>query len=214
MINTTTSPKSKKCSHGYQRPVSYHNKIQPTLSLCIILGIHRQIFDIRRIKFQNSNVCRLASQLSLCDLLQPGVKLRMKMYLEQRRQAMLQLHLNDQQCCFLLRCDVYYRFDLITATPFISVCILKWHFLWHLHKCHEVPYHKLNWKSHLLLVIRGSQDPSKYTYDAKVWHGTVPRHGRIMTLRFPACNTIKNRTYEHSQCQEGIWAIYPFINNQ
>ena len=36
-------------------------------------------------------------QLSLCDLLEPGVKTRMKMQLEQRRQAMLQLYLGDQQ---------------------------------------------------------------------------------------------------------------------
>ena len=34
----------------------------------------------------------------------------MKMQLEQRRQAMLQLHLSDQQFNWLLRCGLYYRF--------------------------------------------------------------------------------------------------------
>ena len=45
-----------------------------------------------------------ASQLSLSNLLKPGVKSRMKMQLEQRRQAMLQLHLSDQQIYCLLWC--------------------------------------------------------------------------------------------------------------
>ena len=34
------------------------------------------------------------------------------MYLEQRRQAMLQLHLGDQQFYCLPWCDLYYRFDV------------------------------------------------------------------------------------------------------
>ena len=37
----------------------------------------------------------------------------MKMQLEQRRQAMLQLHLNDQQIYFILRSD--YEYTLYTA---------------------------------------------------------------------------------------------------
>ena len=39
--------------------------------------------------------------------IETSVKLRMKMYLEQRRQAMLQIHLSDQQFYCLLRCVLY-----------------------------------------------------------------------------------------------------------
>ena len=40
---------------------------------------YRQISDIRRTKSQNLNVSRLALQLSLPNLLNPRIKLRMKM---------------------------------------------------------------------------------------------------------------------------------------
>ena len=43
------------------------------------------------------DISRLVLQLSLPYPLKPGVKSRMKMYLEQRRQAMLQIHLSDEQ---------------------------------------------------------------------------------------------------------------------
>ena len=66
-----------------------------------------QISNIRCTKSQNLNVSGLVLQLSSCDLLKPGVKSRMKMKLEQRRQAMLQLHLSDQQFYRLLRCALY-----------------------------------------------------------------------------------------------------------
>ena len=46
---------------------------------------------------KNLNVSRLVLELTLHSQLKPGVKSRMKIYLEQRRQAMLQLHLNDPQ---------------------------------------------------------------------------------------------------------------------
>ena len=46
-------------------------------------------------------------QLPLCNLLKSGDQPIMKMYLEQCRQAMLQLHLSDQQVYCLLRCDLY-----------------------------------------------------------------------------------------------------------
>ena len=58
---------------------------------------YRQISNIRRTKSQNINVSRLVLQLSLPSLLKPRIKFRMKMSLEQRQQAMLQLHLIDQQ---------------------------------------------------------------------------------------------------------------------
>ena len=53
-----------------------------------------KISNIRGIKLRNLNVSRLVLQLSLRNLLKPSVKSGMKMYLEQRRQAMLQLHLS------------------------------------------------------------------------------------------------------------------------
>ena len=72
---------------------------------------YRQISNISRTKYQNLNVSLLVLQLSLRNPSKPGVKSRMKMQLEQRRQAMLQLHLSDQQFHCLLRCDLYHRFD-------------------------------------------------------------------------------------------------------
>ena len=52
-------------------------------------------------------VPNITLQLSLSNLLKPGVKSGMKMQLEQRRQAMLQLHLSDQQFDCLLKWDLY-----------------------------------------------------------------------------------------------------------
>ena len=40
-------------------------------------------------------------------MLKPDVESRMKMYLEQRRQAMLQLHWSDQQVYYPLICVFY-----------------------------------------------------------------------------------------------------------
>ena len=61
---------------------------------------YRQISNTKRTKSQTLNVSCLVLQLSLSNPLRPGIKSRMKMCLEQRRQAMLQLHRSDQQ--FLL----------------------------------------------------------------------------------------------------------------
>ena len=69
--------------------------------------IYRKTSSISRTKFQNLNVSCILLQLSSLNPLKPGVKLRMKMYLEQRRQAMLQLHLSYQQFYCPLRCDLY-----------------------------------------------------------------------------------------------------------
>ena len=65
---------------------------------------YRQSSNIRRSKSQNLYVSLLVLQLSLRNSLKPGVKSRMKMSLEQRRQALLQLHLSDQQFYCLQRC--------------------------------------------------------------------------------------------------------------
>ena len=73
----------------------------------IMLCGYRQFSNMRRTKSQNLNVSRLVLHLSLPNPLKPCVKSRMKMQLQQRRQAMLQIHLNDHQSCCLLRCDLY-----------------------------------------------------------------------------------------------------------
>ena len=68
---------------------------------------YRQFSNIRCTQTPNIYVSRLVLQLSLPNPLKPGVKLGMKMQLEQRQQAMLQLHLNDQQFYCLIRCALY-----------------------------------------------------------------------------------------------------------
>ena len=71
------------------------------------LGSYRKTSSISRTKSPNWNVSCILLQFCSLNPLKPGVKLRMKMSLEQRRQAMLQLHLNYQQFYCLLRCDLY-----------------------------------------------------------------------------------------------------------
>ena len=72
-----------------------------------VVRYYRQFSNISRTKHQNIHVPRLVSLLSLPNQLKSVVKLRMTMWLEQRRQAMLQLHLSDQQFYCLLRCVLY-----------------------------------------------------------------------------------------------------------
>ena len=50
-------------------------------------SMYREFSNIRRTKSQNLNDSRLVLRLSPPNTLKPGVKSRMKMYLEQRRQA-------------------------------------------------------------------------------------------------------------------------------
>ena len=50
---------------------------------------YRQVSNIRRTKSQTLNVSCLGLQLFLSNPLKPGIKSRMKMSLEQRRQTML-----------------------------------------------------------------------------------------------------------------------------
>ena len=66
---------------------------------------YRQTSGIDRTKSKNLNVSHLVFQLPLSNPLNPGVKSRIKMQLEQRRQAML--HLSDLQVYCLLGCDLY-----------------------------------------------------------------------------------------------------------
>ena len=61
-------------------------------------GIYCKISNIRHTKSLHLIVPLLFLQMSLPNPMKPDVRLKMKMLLEQRRQAMLQLHLSDGQC--------------------------------------------------------------------------------------------------------------------
>ena len=63
-----------------------------------------QVSNISRTESQNLLVSRLSLQLSLCNILKPGVKLRMRI------SALLQLRLSDQFNC-LLKCALYMRLE-------------------------------------------------------------------------------------------------------
>ena len=78
-------------------------KFDSTPSWLEYMHRHRQTFNISSIKSRNLNVSRLVFQSSLLNSLKPDVKSRMEMQLEQRRQAMFQLHLSDRQFYCLLR---------------------------------------------------------------------------------------------------------------
>ena len=67
----------------------------------------RKVSNIRFTKCQNLKDSRLVLQLSVPNPLKPSVKSVMKMKLEQRRQAMLQLHLSYRQFYCQLRCHLY-----------------------------------------------------------------------------------------------------------
>ena len=66
-----------------------------------------KISNIGCTKSQNFNDFRLVLWWSLPNQLKPGVRSRMKMWLEQRRQAKLQLHLSDQQFYSQLKYGLY-----------------------------------------------------------------------------------------------------------
>ena len=66
-----------------------------------------QVSNISHTKSQHLQDYRTVLWLSLPNPLKPDVKSRMKMYLEQRRQAMFQLHLTHWQFYCLLRCNLF-----------------------------------------------------------------------------------------------------------
>ena len=68
---------------------------------------YRKISNISHTKSQSLNDSHLVLQSFLPNPLRPGVKSRMKIWLEQRQQAMLQLYLSYQQLNCQLRCDLY-----------------------------------------------------------------------------------------------------------
>ena len=97
-----------KCVTWNHKNLQYdHGKTKHTQTKCIFRWTYHKTSSISRTKFQNLNVSCILMQLSSLNSLKPGVKLIMKMLLEQRRQAMLQLHLGYQQFYCLLRCDLY-----------------------------------------------------------------------------------------------------------
>ena len=75
----------------------------------------RQTFNIRHTNSQHFYVSHLVLQLSLPNPFKPGVKLRMKMWLEQHQQPMLQLHLSDQQFYNQWMYLLYLRFESMFA---------------------------------------------------------------------------------------------------
>ena len=96
----------------YKILFSHHDLCFQVVSECYeyemnVISTYRKISNIRGTKSQNLNVSCLNLQLSLPNTLKPSFKWRMEMYLEQRRQAMLQLHLSDPQFNCLLNCDLY-----------------------------------------------------------------------------------------------------------
>ena len=84
--------------------------------------------NIRCTKSLHFIVFHLILQLPLPNPFNPGVKLRMKMLLEQRQQVMLQLHLRDQQFYNLQRYNLnqrldskYYSFRVSISLPVLPV---------------------------------------------------------------------------------------------
>ena len=95
-------------AHQFTSLLVHKDISQPQWGLMVHKWIaYCQFSSIRRTQSPSINVSRLVLQLSLPNPLKPRVKLRMKMWLEQRQQAMLQLHLSDQQFFCVLRCVLY-----------------------------------------------------------------------------------------------------------
>ena len=83
---------------------------------------YHETSNISCTKYTNLNVSCLVLQLYLLNPLKPGVRSRMKIELEQRRQAMLQLHESDQQFHCILRRGLYWKFDgKLTVYRFVLV---------------------------------------------------------------------------------------------
>ena len=86
---------------------------------CGMVLVYCKTSNIWCTKSQDLNVSYFALQLSLPNPLKPGVKSRMKLWLEQGRQAMLQLHLNEQQ--FLPEASFGHRVLSLPAS--VCVCV-------------------------------------------------------------------------------------------
>ena len=94
---------------------SVAEKISPDISALHIKGSGTHLKtdkkDYHDVTWASWHCRPFVREIHWFNSLKPGVKSRMKMQLEQRRQGMLQLHLNNQQVYCLLSCDLYERFD-------------------------------------------------------------------------------------------------------
>ena len=97
------APHSLGIKVGGTNIVPEHHFFVPHVLACF----YRKTSNIRGTESQNFNVSRHVLQLSLPNPLKPSVKSRMKMQLEQCQQALLQLHLSDQQFYCLLMYNLY-----------------------------------------------------------------------------------------------------------
>ena len=99
--------------------------------------VNEHIYTVKSI-IQDAPNPNTLLRLSLPNPLKPDVKSRMKMQLEQRRQAMLQLHLSDRQFYCLLRCVLYWRFYgiyiYIYTCVYIYMCIYLYIYI-HIYIC-------------------------------------------------------------------------------
>ena len=98
------------CCYSTVTFTSTHNR-PPISEISGVFCAYRVVSNIRRTKSQYLNDSHLVLKSSLANHLKPSVKSRMKMWLEQRRQTMLQLHLSDRQLNCLPRCVLYGRLD-------------------------------------------------------------------------------------------------------
>ena len=153
LYNTSSSVALHKSCYNivYTLELVLHEAIIP-VSSSIVLGkwVYHQTSNINHTKSYNINVSHLVLQLCLPNPFKPGVESRMKMWLEQRRQAMLQLHPSDQQFHYLLRCDLYKRF-YDTLLPQARQLLMHAHLP--ISICTELPANSLQLDSGLTLVI-------------------------------------------------------------
>ena len=105
-VTTTKQSTTKPCAYFLGYTVTPLGPLSLTSTDSYIIT-HRKVSNIRHTRSQNWNDSHLVLKSPLPNPLKPGVKSRMKMYLEQRRQAMLQLHLSDRQFNCPLRCVLY-----------------------------------------------------------------------------------------------------------
>ena len=115
--------KTAKCSI-----INSFKIVSCNINCCIVQkSKYHKTSNMIRPKCQNLNVSHLVLQLSLPNPLKLSVKSKMEIQfgLEQR-QALLQLHLSEQQLCCLLRCDIYETFDGSGAWKDQPWCVIIW----------------------------------------------------------------------------------------
>ena len=110
-VNVLQVGKQYPIAHPYEWAMGHLllvlNVICVLCHIAMLSTLYYKTSSISRTKFQNLNVSCILMQLSSFNPLKPGVKLKMKMLLEQRRQAMLHLYLSYQLFHCPLGCDLY-----------------------------------------------------------------------------------------------------------